>query len=96
MTAANGNCLTPGLERAVAEHELEVLGEQEEEAEHGEEDQRDHAGGDTEPRVEEVAQVQHRRRVAQLPQQEDRDQHGGQAEPQQALGARPAATREPR
>ena len=84
ITAANGSCLRPASNGAVAEHQLEVLRHEEEEPEHREEDEGDDAGGDTESRIEEVAQVQHRRGVAQLPHQERGDDHDRNAEPQQA------------
>ena len=50
----------PGLERAVAEHELEQLADDEEEAEHGQEDEHHPDAGDTEAAVLEQAHVEHR------------------------------------
>ena len=49
-----------GFERAVAEHELEQLADDEEEAEHGQEDERHPDAGDAEAAVLEQAHVEHR------------------------------------
>ena len=57
-----------GAERRVAEHALQVLGEQEERPEHGEEHERDAARRHGEAGVLEQAQVEHRVAVAPLPE----------------------------
>ena len=68
-----GSSATRGLERAVAEHELQELQRHEEEAEHGEElqEQRRRSGG--EAAVPEQARVEQRLVGAQL-HQDERDE----------------------
>ena len=61
-----------GLQRGVAEHELEVLGEHEDRAEHREEHGRDRAAARAEARVLEEPQVEHRLVGVQLPPEEER------------------------
>ncbi len=78
-----------GLERRVAEHQLEVLGDQEEGAEHGEEGQRHPGRGHAEPPVAEQAQVEHRVAGPQLPGREQPEGEEGQAEGGERRGRRP-------
>ena len=82
-----------GLERRVAEHQLEVLRHEEERAEHGEEDQRHAAGRHAEAAVAEEAQVEHRVRGVQLPDHEQAEGDDGEAEGGERRGARPAVER---
>ena len=65
--AATGISAQPALERAVAEHELQVLREEEDRPEEREERQRDRAAGGREAAVAEQAHVEHRLADAQLP-----------------------------
>ena len=59
IPTATGAVMRPGLERRVAEHELEVLGEQERRAEQREVGQRDRRRRRREPRVAKEAHVEH-------------------------------------
>ena len=70
-------------QRAVAEHELEVLRDQEHHAEHREEHEDHPAGAGAERGVAEEAHVEHRLVDVQLPRDEqpehdDRDREGGE------------------
>ena len=79
-----------GAERAVAEHELEVLGDEEHHAVHREEHEDHAAGAGAERRVAEVAHVEHRLVDAQLPQHEQREHDDGDGERGERGRARPA------
>ena len=68
--SAHGRMRTPGRQRRVAVHELQVLGEEEVRAEHGEEHERDRRGRRGEAGVAEVAEVEHRLLRPQLPRHE--------------------------
>ena len=83
----------PRGERRVAEHELEVLRDQEERAEHREEHEGHAAGGHAEPPIAEQAQVEHRVVGVQLPPAEEREHDGRQQERGERGGAEPAVHR---
>ena len=70
-----------GGQRAVAADELEVLGDQENEAEQGEEGHRDRSAGCAEPHVTEEPHVEHGVRGAPLGRDERGEQHRGAAKP---------------
>ena len=82
-----------GGERAVAEHELEVQGEQEDDAVEGEEDQDHAAGTDGKGPVEEVADIQRRMVHPQLPQHEGTEHDDGNGERAERGPTQPSAAR---
>ena len=79
-----------GTERAVAAHELHVLGDDEVGAEHREEHERDRGGRGGEARVAEEAQVEHRLLGVQLPHDEPGEDHEREREGDQASAWSPA------
>ncbi len=79
--AAIGQRAETGLERAVAEDALEVLGEEEDRPEQREEGQRDGDARGREAAVAEQRGVEHRRRGAPLPGGERGQRRGGEGEP---------------
>ena len=83
-----------GRQRAVAADELEVLRDQEDEAEQREERHRDRAARGGEGRRAEQAHVEHRVRPAPLDRDEDRDECGGRERSRSdRRGRAPAAVR---
>ena len=88
---ATGAVMHPRLERRVAEHELEVLGQQERRAEQREVRERDRGRRRREPRVLEEAQVEHRVVGVQLPPDEHAEEERART-PNAAItcGSRPA------
>ena len=87
-----GDAAQAGAERVVAEHELQVLGLEEDDAEEAEVQRGDGQAGRGEPRVGEQPQVEHRRPAAQLDLDEQREhgqRHGEGAEHDRA-GPAPA------
>ena len=93
IVADIGSSTAPALSARVAEHRLEVLGQQEDHAEQRHERERDAAAGRAEPRVGEEAEVEHRRRVGQLPDGEGHEHDGPDAEADEHRGRAPAAGR---
>ena len=88
---ATGHGEQPGLERRVAEHELEVLDEQEHRAVQRERREREHARRGGEARVAEHAQVDHRLAVCSSQSANAREQHQPGDERADHLGWRPPA-----
>ena len=92
-----GQHAEPGLERAVALHELQVLRQQEEHPEHREEGERDGRRAAAEAREPEQARVEHRVRSAAAPSartpssEDDGDDEGADRD-----GRRPSRARAPR
>ena len=82
----------PGLERVVAQGELEVLGHQEEHAEQGEQHQGQGGDGGAEPAHPEELEREHRVVGVPLPQDEGGDHHRGprQGGDHRRRGPRPA------
>ena len=83
MMAAWGSRTSAGLDRGVPKDDLEVLGQQEQHAEEGQEGQGDRPAGRRESGVLEEPHVEHRVGVGQLPGQEGDEQDGADAEGQQ-------------
>ena len=77
-------------QRAVALEELEVLGDQEDEAEEAEEGDCHRAAGRGEAGVTEETDVEHRRRGTPLPHHEGGEKDGGDREAAERAGAAPA------
>ena len=85
-----------GRQRAVAEHQLEVLGDQEHHAVHRQEHEDHAAGAGAERRVPEEAHVEHRLVDVQLPEHEDGEHDGGDREGDEGAGRSPSPCRAPR
>ncbi|MEZ5137592.1 MAG: hypothetical protein R2711_02070 [Acidimicrobiales bacterium] len=79
-----------GLQRRVPEDQLEVLGHEEERAEHGEERQGHAARGDAEAAVAEQTEVEHRVASPVLPHGEQHEGDRGQGERAERLARGPA------
>src|SRR5680860_736271 len=91
IVSANGSNRMPAARGVIAKRELEVLGEQEQRSEHGEEDERDRCAGRAEPRVGEEPDVEHRVIGARLPPDEHTSQREPTDERDQDRGIGPAA-----
>ncbi len=87
MIGAIGKNRSAAAERAVAEDQLEVLGDQEHHAEHRQEDEDHPARGGAERRVAEVLHVEHRLVDVRLPQHEQREEDRRDRERGDRLGA---------
>ena len=88
-----GDGADAGFQRAVPAHELEVLRDDEDEAEEGEEGERHgHAAGG-EAQVGEHRDVEHRMVDAALPPHEAGEQDGGESEGEHARRRQPAVHR---
>jgi hypothetical protein len=91
--SAIGRMDAPAFERRVAEHELQVLEADEEQAELGEELQRERERPGREAAAGEEARIEHRLAPAQLEDHEGDQQDGADREPRQHVGVEPAADR---
>ena len=83
----------PGVQRREPAHDLEVLGDHEDEPEQAEERQRDRAARRGEPGVAEQPHVEHRVRPPRLPPGEDRQHRQRAADPADGRGRSPAMRR---
>ena len=90
MIGAIGRNRTAAPSAAVAEHELEVLRDEEHHAEHRQEHEHEPRGSGAERRVAEVAHVEHRLVDVQLPPHERGEGDHAERERGERLAIRPA------
>ena len=96
IATANGSVRSPACERRVAEHELQVLRGEEDEAEEREEHERDGEARGGEPRVAEEANVEHRVLDAPLPGDERAERDARRPRSRRGSAARSSRCSAPR